>query len=333
MARQVGEQLELARREPHLASVALHAAGAQVDPHAAGLEHRGLALAGRPQLRAHPGEQLLERERLGDVVVRATVEPFDALFDRRLRGHHDHRQLGSASANRVEHLEPGAAREHQVEQHERIVAGQRLGDAGIAVVDDGGRVALGPERLLDEPGQRALVLDDQDSHLDGHGMRGSAGTREGKRLLDRLLPASCSGDGTLVPMTDKTRIKIAAGVTALFLGGLCAAGVAVRGGEQRAVTSADTASSATPAPTTAASSEDNGVSAVIDAAIAAASGKDRSVSAVIDAALAAAPVEDRNVSAVIDAARTALAGKDLNLSAVIDAALAAASGEDGKDGA
>src|SRR3954452_23700864 len=52
---QVGEQLELARRELHLAPVALHAASAQVDSHAAGLEHRGLALTGRPQLRAHPG--------------------------------------------------------------------------------------------------------------------------------------------------------------------------------------------------------------------------------------------------------------------------------------
>src|SRR5215210_6659675 len=45
VARQIREQLELARRELHLAPLALHAAGAQVDPHAARLEHGGLALA------------------------------------------------------------------------------------------------------------------------------------------------------------------------------------------------------------------------------------------------------------------------------------------------
>lgn len=94
-------------------------------------------------------------------------------------------------------------------------------------------------------------------------------------------------------MTDKARIKIAAGVTALFLGGLCAAGLAVRGGEPRAPTTADASSAPTPAPTAATSGEDRGVSAVIDAALAAASGKDRDVSAVIDAALAAAFGKDR----------------------------------------
>src|SRR4249919_3261711 len=44
VTRQVREELELACGELHLAPVALHAACAQVDPHAAGLEHGGLAL-------------------------------------------------------------------------------------------------------------------------------------------------------------------------------------------------------------------------------------------------------------------------------------------------
>ena len=45
-------------------------------------------------------------------------------------------------------------------------------------------------------------------------------------------------------MTDKARIRIAAGVTALFLAGICAAGLAVRDGQPQAATTT-TARSAT----------------------------------------------------------------------------------------
>src|ERR1035441_541331 len=45
MAHQVGEHLELARRQLHLAAVALHPAGAQIHADAGRLQHRGFALA------------------------------------------------------------------------------------------------------------------------------------------------------------------------------------------------------------------------------------------------------------------------------------------------
>jgi len=49
-------------------------------------------------------------------------------------------------------------------------------------------------------------------------------------------------------MTNKARIKIAAGVTALFLAGICAAGLAVRDGQPQAPTTVTAPSVATPAP-------------------------------------------------------------------------------------
>ena len=98
-------------------------------------------------------------------------------------------------------------------------------------------------------------------------------------------------------MTDKARIKIAAGVTALLLAGICAAGLAIRDDQPQAAATAAAPAGETPAPNAeadnSASGEDQDVAAVLQAAIAAASGEDRDVAAVLDAALAAVAGEVR----------------------------------------
>ena len=60
-------------------------------------------------------------------------------------------------------------------------------------------------------------------------------------------------------MTDRARIKIAAIVTALFLAGICAAGLAVRDGQPQA---AATAPAASTAPDAAAGESTSGYSSV-----------------------------------------------------------------------
>src|SRR6185436_15209065 len=99
-------------------------------------------------------------------------------------------------------------------------------------------------------------------------------------------------------MTNKTRIKIAAGVTALFLAGICAAGLAVRNGQPQAPTTVTAPSVATPAPDTEAgqvpSGEDRGVAAAVEAVVAAASGQDRDITAAVEAVVAAASGQDRD---------------------------------------
>jgi len=113
--------------------------------------------------------------------------------------------------------------------------------------------------------------------------------------------------GQAEAMTNTARIMIAAGVTALFLAGICAAGLVVRGGQPKAATTADAPSAPEPA---AASGADGDVSAVLDAALAAASGKDSDVAAVLDAALAAAAGKDGDVSAVLDAVLAKVTAED-----------------------
>ena len=68
-------------------------------------------------------------------------------------------------ADRGQDLEPALPRERQVEQHERVIAGQRRGLPARAVVADRHGVPVGMQALLDEACERPLVFDDQDPHL------------------------------------------------------------------------------------------------------------------------------------------------------------------------
>ena len=184
MPQQMGEQLELARREVDVAAVVGHAAGEQVGADPARLEDGRGALPRPSQVGAHAREHLREGERLRDVVVRAPVEALDTLRDRPAGRQHDHRQVVHARADRVEHLEAVLAGQEQVEQHQRVVPGQRLELRLLAVVDDGDLVALGAQRLLEEPRERPLVLDDKDPHP-GNAM--APPPPPGKSILNRPL--------------------------------------------------------------------------------------------------------------------------------------------------
>ena len=141
-----------------------HVARMQVDRDVGRLESSWVALRGAAQLGSDPRQQLVEVERLGDVVVGAVVEALDHVLLLAQRGEHDHRDLGPVSSNRLEHLEAAATRQHHVEQHQIEVPGQRQCLAAVAVAGDLGRKALGAQRPFEKAGDAHLVLDDQDPH-------------------------------------------------------------------------------------------------------------------------------------------------------------------------
>src|SRR5207244_6143725 len=78
-----------------------------------------LAAAAPSQERADAREQLLERERLRHVVVRACVQPRDPVLDLVAGGEHQHRNAAAAQANPLAHLEPIEAGHEDVE-HDRV---------------------------------------------------------------------------------------------------------------------------------------------------------------------------------------------------------------------
>ena len=139
---ELAEQVELDRRQVDLLAVTPHGAVGEVDLQVADPDGRVAVLAPSPQHRAHPGEQLLAAEGLGDVVVGAGVERPDLLALVADRGEDHDRDLAPAP-DVGRDLDPVAVRQHEVEDDrvwrpdrdgvERLLLGGRLLDAVAGV--------------------------------------------------------------------------------------------------------------------------------------------------------------------------------------------------------
>lgn len=76
------QQRELAGGQAHRPPVDLYPPFQQVDGYAGGLEqHGGRAGAPGPQVGPDASQEFLERERFRQVIIRAEVEPLDAVAD------------------------------------------------------------------------------------------------------------------------------------------------------------------------------------------------------------------------------------------------------------
>ena len=75
-----------------------------------------------------------ERERLHEIVVGAEIEPLHAILDGVFRRQHQHRRLQPAPAQRGQHFEAVALRQHQIEQHEvvRLLAHEKKPSSPVA---------------------------------------------------------------------------------------------------------------------------------------------------------------------------------------------------------
>ncbi|MDR9158743.1 hypothetical protein FEP45_03792 [Burkholderia multivorans] len=107
--------------------------------------HDGRAAAGAaPRQRAHARLELVQRERLGHVVVGAEIEPFHALVDAVGGGQDQDREIGIARAQALQHVEPGHFGQAEIEdqQVESLHRQRGIGlDAALHVVDRIARLA------------------------------------------------------------------------------------------------------------------------------------------------------------------------------------------------
>ena len=166
VSHQVGEERRLALGQPDGELAASCLPGQQVESDACRLEGRLRSVAGLPEPRPDAGQELVEGERLGDVVGGAEVEALDPVGDLALRRQHDHRQCRLRAPDRCEDLDPVAAGKHPVEDDEVGVGAQGQALPADAVRGDRDPVALRFEPPRQEVGDPRLVLDDQDLHGD-----------------------------------------------------------------------------------------------------------------------------------------------------------------------
>src|SRR4051812_11659894 len=106
------EEVELGACQLQAALAAVRLARRRVDEHV-GEAERSVARPGASQQRAHAGTQLLDRERLDEIVVGAGVEAFDAVVDGVARRDDEDRHGIVATAQRAAHLDPADLRHQQ----------------------------------------------------------------------------------------------------------------------------------------------------------------------------------------------------------------------------
>ncbi len=94
-----------------------------------------------PQAPLHDRVELVQVQRLHEVVVGAALHRVDGRLHVVVRGHQDHVDVGTAAPDLVQHLEPGDAGHADVGQDE--LGGEAL-DAGEAVFSGSGRTHLVP---------------------------------------------------------------------------------------------------------------------------------------------------------------------------------------------
>jgi hypothetical protein len=95
------------------------------------LDDAGRRAQAAPRERAHPRLQLLQRERLGHVVVGAQVQALDALLDAVGRGEDQHRHAAAAPAQLAQHLEAVHLGQAQV-QDQQVELVRRQRGVGLA---------------------------------------------------------------------------------------------------------------------------------------------------------------------------------------------------------
>src|SRR6516225_5452983 len=158
---EVAQELAFALSEADGFAAAFQLAAADVKHESA---HAHLAGSGRAAAAAkhvaHAQEKLARLERLGQIVVDAGLQPFNALLRLGTRRQHQDRDLGLAP-ERAGKLYPGFVRHHHVE-YQQIEGEAAHGGARRRSIDGGGHAeAVLPQIAGEQIADAAVVVDDQ----------------------------------------------------------------------------------------------------------------------------------------------------------------------------
>jgi hypothetical protein len=128
------------------------------------LERRAEQLAGPPQNGFEPRHQLLQRERLRQIIVRAAAQAIDPILQPVARCQHQDRQRVAPAAQLRQHRQAIAVGQTEIEDHGSITdAAQRIARFGDAV-DDVGLIARRHQPAGEQSRELDIVLDDQKAH-------------------------------------------------------------------------------------------------------------------------------------------------------------------------
>ena len=132
--------------------------------------HRGgVRAVGAAQQRAQARLELLQRERLDEVVVGARVEAGDPVVDRVAGGEHEHRRVVARLAQAHADLEPVELGHRDVEHHRVVALSGEAVERFAAVTGQLDVVALEPEGAIQCGPDRGVVVDHEQPHSSSDG--------------------------------------------------------------------------------------------------------------------------------------------------------------------
>ena len=117
------------------------------------------------QLHARAGQQLIERERLGDVVDGTELEALELYRKIAARGQDQHREIGLLSVKFPQGVQAAQPWQQQVEDDQVVLARKRTGKPQLAVADHIYAESLGLEGAGEKSANPRLILHDQYAHL------------------------------------------------------------------------------------------------------------------------------------------------------------------------
>ncbi len=139
----------------------------QVDAKAADAQVR-VAIAGDPaQLGAHARFELVQRERLDQVVIGTQVEHTHALGQAVTGGHHQHCEAITALAQALQHVAAIQLRQPQVQYQQRVLRRAQCSIGVRTVVDVVDHVPLPAQRGAQAGGDIRVVFSNQNAHARG----------------------------------------------------------------------------------------------------------------------------------------------------------------------
>src|SRR5262249_38490980 len=116
--------------------------------------------------RPHARQQLLDLERLYQIIVSAEIEPANAIVERIARGQYDNRKSDIAGANTLQDFETIDSGKPEIEQDQIIGFRADCIDRKAAVAHPVDRISRIPERLDYRGADHLVVFGQKHSHGD-----------------------------------------------------------------------------------------------------------------------------------------------------------------------
>ena len=124
----------------------------------------GRSTGPRARERSQARGQLVERERLGQVVVGAAIEAADPVLDRGARGEHQHRRPDPLGAHLLARREAVHAGQHHVQHRDVHILHAQNCERVIAAVHGRDTHPRLRQASLQQPRELAVVFNDQYAH-------------------------------------------------------------------------------------------------------------------------------------------------------------------------